>query len=212
MTSPINTHYIYLLHEREFINSNKMIYKIGRSTQNNLTRFKQYPKGSILLFQMICNNCTTTENNLIHLFNTKYIKRSDIGNEYFEGDFKLMIFDIFSFINISNLPNLQTVSNNLIQINDTDNNIKEYDFYLKQFIDTFYFFIDSTNTLYYKQRINRNVFKDDYIYWCNFNGFKIKHFTFHKLSRDIKKNFPVNIQESNHKVFYIGLCRNTTIF
>jgi hypothetical protein len=32
---------------------------------------------------------------LIELFNTKYIKRTDIGNEYFEGNYKNMINDIY---------------------------------------------------------------------------------------------------------------------
>ena len=37
--------YIYLLHEREFVNSKQSIYKIGKSKQENLKRLYQYPKG-----------------------------------------------------------------------------------------------------------------------------------------------------------------------
>ena len=54
--------YIYLLQEREFINAKKDIYKIGRTKQENLTRFTQYPKGSKLLFQIICVNSQKIEN------------------------------------------------------------------------------------------------------------------------------------------------------
>jgi hypothetical protein len=47
------------------------------------------------LFQKICNNCDSNETELIKLFNEKYIKHSEIGNEYFEGDLNEMINDIF---------------------------------------------------------------------------------------------------------------------
>ena len=51
------SNYIYLLQEREFVNTKEKIYKIGMTAQKNLARFKQYPNGSVLLFQMICNDC-----------------------------------------------------------------------------------------------------------------------------------------------------------
>ena len=40
--------YLYLLQTREFINSGKPIYKVGRTTQENLKRLNQYPKDSRL--------------------------------------------------------------------------------------------------------------------------------------------------------------------
>jgi hypothetical protein len=90
-----NTEYIYLLQEREFVNSEKSIYKLGKSKQDNTARVRQYPKGSILLFQKICNNCDSNETELIKLFNEKYVKHSEIGNEYFEGNVNEMMRDIF---------------------------------------------------------------------------------------------------------------------
>ena len=48
---------IYLLQEREFINSNENIYKIGRTKQANIQRFNQYPKGSKLLLHIVCDDC-----------------------------------------------------------------------------------------------------------------------------------------------------------
>ena len=83
--------YIYLLQEREFIKTNENIYKIGKSNAKNLTRFKQYPKNSVLLFQSICNNCNIMEKIIIKVFKKKFIRRKDIGNEYFEGDYEKMI-------------------------------------------------------------------------------------------------------------------------
>ena len=90
--------YIYLLQEREFIKTKEHIYKVGMTKQENHERFNQYPKGSILLFQMICDNCKNIENKVIKLFKDKFIMRKDIGNEYFEGDYKNMMDIIYSAI------------------------------------------------------------------------------------------------------------------
>jgi small-conductance mechanosensitive channel len=93
-----NIQYVYLLKEREFVISGKPIYKIGKSKQENVCRIRQYPKGSILLFQKICDNCDDSEKELKKLFNKKYIKHTEIGSEYFEGDVNQMIMDIFEQI------------------------------------------------------------------------------------------------------------------
>ncbi len=50
--------YIYIIHPIQCINLN--IYKIGR-TSNIINRFKQYPKGSELLFTIPCNNSKLLE-------------------------------------------------------------------------------------------------------------------------------------------------------
>ena len=97
--------YIYLLQEREFIKTNENIYKIGKTKQKNNDRLKQYPKGSILLFQMICNSCDTSEKELIEKFKKKYKHREDIGSEYFEGDYNDMINIIYT--NISSLNEIK---------------------------------------------------------------------------------------------------------
>ena len=59
--------YIYLLQTRECIALNKSIYKIGKTKQSHCKRFNNYPKGSLLLFQMICNNCDILEKNILLL-------------------------------------------------------------------------------------------------------------------------------------------------
>lgn len=93
----MSTNYIYLLQEREFIKTKENVYKVGMTTKENFSRFNQYPKGSILLFQMICNNCKNIEKQVIELFKkSKDIKhRKDIGKEYFEGCYKNMINIIY---------------------------------------------------------------------------------------------------------------------
>jgi hypothetical protein len=81
----INTEYIYLIMEREFIESNKNIYKIGRTKQKNLDRLHQYPKQSILLFQIACIDSIVCEKNLKQIFSEIFIKHPEIGTEYFQG-------------------------------------------------------------------------------------------------------------------------------
>ena len=77
---------IYIIQLREFIGTDK--YKIGRSDSNHLIRVNQYPKGSILLFLLTCNNSSEIEKEIISDFKTKYKHLTDYGNEYFEGCYK----------------------------------------------------------------------------------------------------------------------------
>ena len=90
--------YIYLLQEREFIKTNEPIYKIGKSKQENLKRICNYPNGTKLIFQTICNNCDILEKKLIAIFKTKYELQKEIGLEYFKGNYKEMIKDIYKLI------------------------------------------------------------------------------------------------------------------
>ena len=100
--------YIYLLQEREFITTKQNIYKLGKTKQENLQRFKQYPKGSKLILQQVCYDCDMLETQLIREFKNKYIHRRDIGNEYFEGDYNEMIKDIHNKITNNDMSNEDT--------------------------------------------------------------------------------------------------------
>lgn len=92
------TQYIYLLQTREFVNSKEPIYKIGKTTKLNFTRFNQYPQGSVLLFQSSCFDCNKLEREIIQLFKSKYKVRRSIGRESFEGNSHEMIKDFCDFI------------------------------------------------------------------------------------------------------------------
>ena len=94
----VDTEYIYLLQEREFIKTNESIYKIGKSKQENLKRICNYPNGTKLLFQTICHNCDILEKKLINIFKNKYELQKNIGLEYFKGNYKEMIKDIYKLI------------------------------------------------------------------------------------------------------------------
>uniref|UniRef100_A0A6C0IBJ9 C2H2-type domain-containing protein n=1 Tax=viral metagenome TaxID=1070528 RepID=A0A6C0IBJ9_9ZZZZ len=97
--------YIYCILEREFTNSSENIYKIGKTKQSNIDRFKQYSKGSILLFHMISTDCSADEKQIIKLFIQKYIQRTEIGREYFSGDINNIIRDIFDIVSKYNKNN-----------------------------------------------------------------------------------------------------------
>ena len=87
--------YIYILQAREFIKTKEPIYKIGKSKQLNLGRFSQYPNGSVLYFQLVVPDCDKIEKILIRNFKGKYLQRTDIGTEYFQGDVFQMMDDIY---------------------------------------------------------------------------------------------------------------------
>jgi hypothetical protein len=94
----VETQYIYLVQEREFTKTGEPIYKIGKTKQENLTRFKQYSKGSRMLCQIISKDCDEDERILLSKFRESYIPRKDVGSEYFEGDYEKMIQDIYETI------------------------------------------------------------------------------------------------------------------
>lgn len=93
-----NFEYIYLLKDRTAVKSNEDVYKIGKTKQSNLNRFKSYPKGINLLLLIKCINCSAVEKKIMNLFKEKYIHNRDYGNEYFEGNPETMAKDIIFIV------------------------------------------------------------------------------------------------------------------
>ena len=117
----IESQYVYLLQEREFTKTHEDIFKIGKSTQSNIKRLTQYPKGSILLIQLSCLDCSKCEKMIMQKFKEKYIQRLDIGHEYFEGDYEIMIDDIGCIVSLSD----EEIENKILEINNLKNDIFE---------------------------------------------------------------------------------------
>ncbi len=114
--------YIYLFKEREFIKTNEPIYKIGKTKQPCLTRLKNYPNGTILLFQINCKDCDAYEKILISKFKEKFIQIKDLGNEYFKGNYFEMIEIIYNLIWEKDIKDgINAYNNNTID-NNNDNN------------------------------------------------------------------------------------------
>lgn len=130
-TKDLNLHYIYLLQTREFLNAKQPVYKIGKTTQEHNKRFNNYPKGSVLILQVICRDCHQIEKVLIEMFKKKFKLQNDIGAEYFEGDHIEMMDMIFSVCwnDLKNSTNIQQEQNSETKDNsiakDCLNNIKQ---------------------------------------------------------------------------------------
>ena len=133
----MNTEYIYLLIEREFINAKQSIFKVGKTTQSNNKRIKQYPKGSMLLYQSICQNCGNIEKQIIKKFKEEFKQRKDIGTEYFEGDYKIMIDIIYLIIKQECLKEVKKDDQTTLQITKEEEEEEEEEECQKYLITTF---------------------------------------------------------------------------
>jgi hypothetical protein len=128
MSERIIIHYIYLLIEREFLNSGEPVYTIGRSRRSHkkttlLTqRVCEYPKGSKCILCRIVGDCYLAEDTIKKTFSQIFIQRKDIGIEYFEGDIELMKLE---FIKIAKEYAIVIDENDIninIDINNSDVN------------------------------------------------------------------------------------------
>ena len=90
--------YIYLLQEREFVRLNEPTYKIGATTQTLAGRLSGYPKGSVIIIAFSIENCFELEDSLKLIFNYKFHKCTEYGEEYFRGDVKEMKYIISDMI------------------------------------------------------------------------------------------------------------------
>jgi hypothetical protein len=67
---------------------------VGKTRQLNFERFKQYPKGSIVLLYSECYDCDMSEYLILSMLRDKFKKCPGYGAEYFEGNLKEMKFEI----------------------------------------------------------------------------------------------------------------------
>lgn len=82
--------HIYILSEREFINSGQNVYKIGM-TENIVKRMRKLRKGKQLLLAIYTNNVRCVENYIFDKFAADFRARPDYGHGYFQGDVKAMM-------------------------------------------------------------------------------------------------------------------------
>ena len=88
-TKPLISEGLYLLQEERFIESNKNIYKIGRSS-NIYNRVNSYENGTIVYLIIECNNSEKNEAELIKIFNKEFKNIKYYGSEYFQGELLIM--------------------------------------------------------------------------------------------------------------------------
>lgn len=104
------SNHCYIIYEREFVNSKKDVYKIGKTTKG-IKRIAQYPKGSEPILFMQVKNCHEFEKKIKIKFNKKYKQRSDIGTEYFEGD-KIQMINDFMLENYNDETDVKSINTN----------------------------------------------------------------------------------------------------
>lgn len=110
---------VYLMIEREFIESNQNVYKIGRTRFPSLKRFNAYPKKSKLLLHIYVDDSLSVETTIKNRFKELFKWRPDIGYEYFEGDRDEMIDELLSISRTTfknKLKIMQTSSSNNSQM------------------------------------------------------------------------------------------------
>jgi hypothetical protein len=84
--------FIYVIREREFINSGDDIYRVGRSG-NISQRMANHPKGSSLRLILKVGNAVQAKHEVLSRLNTcKYLVNcTDIGEDYFQGNLDTII-------------------------------------------------------------------------------------------------------------------------
>lgn len=92
------SHHIYIIHEREFVNSEQPIYKIGKTTQS-VKRLGGYSKGSRLKLLLEVEDCHKCEKLLIQKFDELFINKPEIGREYYYGDINEMVSEFVQTVN-----------------------------------------------------------------------------------------------------------------
>jgi hypothetical protein len=118
---------IYLVHVREFISTNKNIYKIGRSHDID-NRVRQYPKGSRIEYINSCKNSVSCEKNLIILFKNSF-NSTKFGSEYFEGDVDDMKDIIHNYLRDMKIEQKkkESIKKNKGKVNIINNDIDKVD-------------------------------------------------------------------------------------
>jgi hypothetical protein len=106
---PLINEGIYLLKEERFIETNRNIYKIGRSN-HIYERVSSYENGTIVYLMVACNNSKSIESELIKIFYKHFKKNKYYGTEYFTGDVNKMKNIIFNYIKRLSRKNIQYIN------------------------------------------------------------------------------------------------------
>jgi len=120
---------LYLLQEEKFIETNKTIYKIGKS-DNIYSRVNQYPNGTIVYLIIESDNITKHETELIRIFTQKYKQIRYYGYEYFDGNLDSMKQSIIDYIKLDIIKNIKDNTNiveKIIDINIIENLVETED-------------------------------------------------------------------------------------
>lgn len=111
-SNKVQTNLIYIIQEREFVNSGENVFKYGRTDQLMSHRIKGYSKGTeIILTHKCANNNKFDESALGTLLKSTFKSREDIGKEYIEGSREEIsrVFMEFCLENMEQKPNSDVI-------------------------------------------------------------------------------------------------------
>lgn len=91
--------WLYIAWERQFIESNIDIFKIGKTIDVESLK-PRYPKQTKFLFTCYTNHIKTIEDEVKSKFPFIFTPRTDYGTEYFRGDFKSMRSEMVKIIDL----------------------------------------------------------------------------------------------------------------
>lgn len=123
-----NEEYIYIIHRKEFIDTNQSIYKIGRTSQENpFDRLSDYPKGSkIIMVKQVCKS-KMIENEIVKQLSKSFYREKKYGREYFNGnalEIRKIVDNIIDSYELNELRSTNDRTN--IILKENENMLKNY--------------------------------------------------------------------------------------
>lgn len=128
---------VYLIRLGSYVKLQENVYKIGR-TDNFLERLKGsdyrngYNKNIEVYGVWPCENNEDMENEIIYIFDKIFIKRTDLGNEYYEGDVSIMQYTIYKIVNQPNTNQPDVVD---VVTKRTKKVKRSHDEFVQEFVD-----------------------------------------------------------------------------
>lgn len=90
--------YVYMVREKEFIDSGENIYKIGGVTLDPNAELADFLKGSELMASIKVNNRTYFETKIKEVFSLSFVQKIEYGTEYFCGDPDEMLKEFLEYV------------------------------------------------------------------------------------------------------------------
>jgi hypothetical protein len=192
---------IYFLQPAELKETNR--YKIGYSANPDLSRIKNYKKGSRYICIMECKNPLNLEKQIIKAFNDEF--KLCAGNEYFEGDEQKMLL---KFLELTTKHIVELTTKHMVELKDVEpHKMKEENEGI--FKEEIYEFLLSKYKLDEDKKVDMTInnivtefYKNCYDSYDN-NRFKIPHSIQWKIVENILLNddrFKNNIEIINNRV------------
>lgn len=116
--------FIYIVQTKACVDQNDSTYKIGRTTLMPNQRMLGYPKNSEIIMFIRVDDSIALERRIKELFDINFIKRLDMGVEYYTGDINDMRNIMLNAINYSEISKTAIKKLDIIKVNLENHNKK----------------------------------------------------------------------------------------